>query len=210
SDCSGAPANAAPLDGSVTLTLCGTLRNASNAPLAGVPITFTASTGYLSTGTSRATTALTNAQGLATTSYRGAGEFPSTDTVIASNSSLNLVSTWVVFVTSGVPPVVSPPSTGAPTGTPTEPSTAPPSGTGTLAAPPTFDGTGRALSVFTGGSVDDLVTAASGSGATGIWVQDAGGTFQLFIVGGPDFLAADFRARFPAGWPTFTSVLLVR
>ena len=87
----------------------------------------------------------------------------------------------------------------------------PPVAAGTkFAATPIFDATGRSLAVFTGGSVNDLTTAATDARASGVWVQDSTGMFQLFIVGGPSFIGDQFRAKFTAGFSGFTSVLLTR
>ena len=94
-----------------------------------------------------------------------------------------------------------------PTSTPT--TTGPALGVGTFGAAPRFDPTGRALVVFTGGSVDQLMAAAA-AGATGAWVQDGNGVFQLLVVNGPAFLSDAFRAAFPRGIPASTAVLLTR
>ncbi|MFA7249594.1 MAG: hypothetical protein WC273_08175 [Dehalococcoidia bacterium] len=93
---------------------------------------------------------------------------------------------------------------------PTPAATPAPTERGRITGTPIFDSTGRALAVFTGGTVDQLATAASASRATGVWVQDRDGIFQLYIVGGPAFVADQFRARFPDGFPGVTSVMLVR
>lgn len=97
----------------------------------------------------------------------------------------------------------------AATPTPT-PTATPAAGRGRLAATPVFDSTGRALAVFTGGTVNELGVAATDSRASGVWVQDASGAFHLYIVGGPAFLGDDFRAKFPGGFASATSVLLVK
>ena len=99
-----------------------------------------------------------------------------------------------------LPPAATPPLA------PTPP---PAAARGRLASTPVFDSTGRALAVYTGGTVNELATAATESRATGVWVQDASGAFHLYIVGGPAFLGDDFRAKFAAGFGV-TSVLLVR
>ncbi|MSQ31442.1 MAG: hypothetical protein EXR64_05395 [Dehalococcoidia bacterium] len=83
-------------------------------------------------------------------------------------------------------------------------------GTGTFAGTPIFDSTGRALAVFMGGTVDQLATAAAERAATGIWVQDGTGAFQLYVIGGPVFLNQQFRSRFSSGFPGVTSVLLMK
>lgn len=81
---------------------------------------------------------------------------------------------------------------------------------GTFAAPPVFGASGQAAVVFVGGSVDDLEGAARASGASGVWAQDASGTFQLLVVGGPAFLRETFVARFPAGFASATALTLTR
>jgi len=82
--------------------------------------------------------------------------------------------------------------------------------TGTFAAAPRFGPSGQALVVFNGGSVDQLETAAQAGGATGVWAQDAGGTYQLLVVRGPVFVNAAFRAAFPAGLRAATALTLTR
>ena len=79
-----------------------------------------------------------------------------------------------------------------------------------FAATPVFDPSGKALAVFKGGTVDDLVGAATSAKATGIWLQDASGSYQLFIIGGPSFIGDAFRAKFTAGFSSATSVLLTK
>ncbi len=78
-----------------------------------------------------------------------------------------------------------------------------------FAANPVFDTTGKSLVVFKGGSVEELSASAKAVGATGVWVQDAKGVFQLNLIGGPAFLADQFKAAFGTGF-TVTSVLLVK
>ena len=82
--------------------------------------------------------------------------------------------------------------------------------TPTFARPPIFGPSGQALVVFLDGSQDRLEAAARAAGASGVWVQDEGGTFQLLAIGGPAFLGDQFRAKFPGGFTVSTSVLLVK
>lgn len=81
---------------------------------------------------------------------------------------------------------------------------------GGFAAPPVFGASGQAAVVFLGGSVDQLDATAASAGATGVWVQDSGGTFQLLVVGGPSFLRDGFTARFPGDFPNATAAILIR
>ena len=81
---------------------------------------------------------------------------------------------------------------------------------GAFAAPPVFGATnGQASVVFLGGTADQLITASTDARATGVWVQDADGGFQLLIVGGPSFMADAFRARFavPFGGPVAVTLI---
>ncbi len=80
--------------------LCSYVSDTTGAALASLPVTFSVSQGVVSTGTSKATTALTNASGLAATNYRGSGNNVTTDTAIASNSSINAVSTLSINLTA--------------------------------------------------------------------------------------------------------------
>ncbi|RLT42348.1 MAG: hypothetical protein DWI58_06830 [Chloroflexi bacterium] len=88
--------------------------------------------------------------------------------------------------------------------------THPPPPTGTFAGTPAFGSTGQAFTVFTGGNVDQLETAAQNLGATGVWAQDGRGAYQLLIVRGPAFANAAFRSAFPAGFTGATSLTLKR
>lgn len=117
------------------------------------------------------------------------------------------LTTQFTFTGSGTtaPPAATP----TPVATPT-PAAPPSSGAGGFVAPPRFSASGQALVIFAGGSADQLESAASGSGATGVWVQDAGGAYQLLVVGGPAFLKDQFRAAFPGGIPTNTPAALTR
>jgi len=108
----------------------------------------------------------------------------------------------LVFTLSGTGPT-------GPTG-PTTPPVTPAVGTpGVLATMPNFDSTGKALAVFNTGTVDQLTSEGVKVKATGIWVQAADGTFQVFVIGGPAFLNDQFRAKFPNAFGV-TSVLLVK
>ena len=73
-----------------------------------------------------------------------------------------------------------------------------------------FTPSGQALAVFSGGSADQIESAARTAGATGVWVQDKTGKFQLLVVGGPAFLHDPFRAAFPNGLVGNAAVTLVR
>jgi len=80
--------------------LCAYVSDTTGAPSASLPVTFSVSQGVVSTGTSKTTTALTSAAGLAATNYRGSGNNVTTDTAIASNSSINQVSTLSINLTA--------------------------------------------------------------------------------------------------------------
>jgi len=78
----------------------------------------------------------------------------------------------------------------------------------------TYSKDGFALTVYSG-SIMQLEAAAGSAGATGVWVQDVSGRFQLFPVRGPVFLQSGFQAAFPAApgmvaFPQMTAVTLVR
>ena len=105
-------------------------------------------------------------------------------------------------------PVATATATPTPTATPT--ATATPTTTGTFRTAVTFSLSGQALSVFSGGTAEQLEAAALAAGATGVWVQDSSGTFRLLVVNGPTFLRDQFRAAFPAGLPSNSAVTLVR
>ncbi|MGE3856793.1 MAG: hypothetical protein AB7G21_07535 [Dehalococcoidia bacterium] len=76
----------------------------------------------------------------------------------------------------------------------------PPVGTFTP-SPPTWSDRGLALAVYSGGTVSDLEAAAMYAGASGVWVQDAGGNFQLLVARGPVFLNDQFAGAFPPQSP---------
>lgn len=62
-----------------------------------------------------------------------------------------------------------------------------------------YGSTGLASVVFTGGTVDQLATAAAASDAAGVWTQDPTGAYQLLVAGGPAFLRDSFKVQYPAG-----------
>ena len=105
-----------------------------------------------------------------------------------------------------------PPAVSAPAPAPVQGSTASASSTSTagLLSTPTFSGTGLALAVFRGGTVDQLEAAVAARGGSGAWIQDSTGGFRLLVVGGPSFLRAAVSARFPSGILANTAVTVVR
>jgi hypothetical protein len=107
-----------------------------------------------------------------------------------------------------VPAAAGPTGATGPTA-PSLPPTASSTAKGTLASAPAFDGTGRALAVFNGGTPTQLSTEGTKVGAKGVWVQDADGMYRLLVIGGPAFLNDDFNAKFPNGLGV-ASVLLVK
>lgn len=95
--------------------------------------------------------------------------------------------------------------------TPTPPAApAPSTAKGTFAAAPVFSPTGQAQVVYNGGTVDELLKAATSGGAKTAWGQGSDGTFIALIPGAPDFVNAAFFAAFRNGFTTATSVTLVR
>ncbi|MFA7249097.1 MAG: SH3 domain-containing protein [Dehalococcoidia bacterium] len=79
-----------------------------------------------------------------------------------------------------------------------------------FATPPVFNATnGQAAAVFLGGTVDELIAAAADAKATGVWVQDSGGAFQLVIVGAPAFMLDAFRAKFASPFSVPVAVTLM-
>lgn len=75
---------------------------------------------------------------------------------------------------------------------------------------PIFSTGGQAAAVFRGGSVADLEAAARANSATGVWLQDATGSFTLLVIGGPAFLRDVFTAKFPIGFGGAVAVTLTR
>lgn len=78
---------------------------------------------------------------------------------------------------------------------------------GTFAGTPNFGTGGQAAAVFLGGSANQLEAAARGAGATGVWVQDDSGEFQLLIVDGPAFLRDAFVTHFPSDFASIAVTL---
>jgi len=99
-----------------------------------------------------------------------------------------------------------------PTPTATSPILPPPP-TGTFTpSPPAWSAGGLGLAVYSGGTVNDLEAAAMYAGASGVWVQDAAGTFRLLVARGPVFLNDQFAGAFPAqsaGAPNFWQPIAV-
>ncbi len=87
-------------DGSVANFLCAIVTDSTNAVLGNIPVTFTVSSGVVSTGTAKTVVAVTTNTGVATTNYRGGGGIAGTDTAIASNSTLNAVGTMAIDLTA--------------------------------------------------------------------------------------------------------------
>ncbi len=83
-------------------------------------------------------------------------------------------------------------------------------GLGLFAAAPSFSAGGQALVVFGGGSVAQLEVAAKAAGATGVWAQQANGTYRLLVIGGPTFVNDGFRAAFAAGFGAAAAITLTR
>jgi hypothetical protein len=244
SDCTASPMPTPQADttGVEVRTLCVLLRDQSDAAIPSISVTFLAAFGLLDGGSTREVTRQTDAQGRASVGYRGTN-LNDLDLVIALTTRLGLVLGDLVTLVAPAPPPPPPPSEdpGEPEPPAPPPSSPPPSAPsagfplapppppiapppaplpppppapaalppGELAAPPVFDDSGQALSVFTGGSVEELAEIIETAGAAGVWVQDAEGNFQLFIVGGPAFLGEQFRAAFTGGLG-ITSVLLVK
>ena len=62
--------------------------------------------------------------------------------------------------------------------------------------------------MFVGSTVDQMIEAATDAKASGVWVQDARGDFQLLIVGGPSFILDAFRTKLPGfGGPTAVTLI---
>lgn len=82
---------------------------------------------------------------------------------------------------------------------------------GVFVTNPITIGPSRSASVvFSDGTVDQLEAAARAASMSGVWAQDAAGTFRLLVVGGPAFLKEQFKAAFPDGFPGPTAVTLTR
>ena len=87
-------------DGSTSKALCARVTDSVGAPVVGLPVTFTVSTGLVSTGTGKTVVAITQSSGNAVTNYRGAGNVAGSDTAIASNTALNALGTLAVTLTA--------------------------------------------------------------------------------------------------------------
>ncbi len=95
-----ATATSVAADGSVTATVSATVTDANGLRVGNRPVVWTVSLGVLSTGTAKTVTSFTNANGVATTQYRGGGGQVATDTIIATVSSLNAVGTLAMNLTA--------------------------------------------------------------------------------------------------------------
>lgn len=130
--------------------------------------------------------------------------------VAVSDGTPEIVSDTVTvnITTSGsTGPISTPPPTV--TSTPTPPVLPPTGGTGNFAAPVVYAPSGQALVVFRGGTVAQLEAAARAANATGVWAQDASGSYQLLILGGAAFIRDAFIAKIPA-FAGDTAVTLIR
>ncbi len=132
--------------------------------------------------------------------------------VAVSDGTPEIISDTVTVnvTTSGsTGPISTPPPTV--TSTPTPPVTVlPPTGsTGNFAAPVIYASSGQTLVVFRGGTVAQLEAAARAANATGVWAQDASGSYQLLIIGGATFIRDAFIAKVPT-FTTDTAITLVR
>lgn len=82
-----------PADGSAAWVICGLVLDDSSNPASGAGVTFTVSTGIVSTGTSKTVLAVSNSTGYVTTTYRGQGNVTATDTLVATYTLKNAVAT---------------------------------------------------------------------------------------------------------------------
>lgn len=82
-----------PADGSAAWVICGLVLDDSSNPAGGAGVTFTVSTGIVSTGTSKTVLAVSNSTGYVTTTYRGQGNATATDTLVATYTLKNAVAT---------------------------------------------------------------------------------------------------------------------
>jgi len=80
--------------------ICAAAADAAGALAVGLPVTFTVSLGVVSTGTAKSTIVVMDTAGKGCTNYRGGGGVAATDTAIASNASVNLVSTLPINLTA--------------------------------------------------------------------------------------------------------------
>ena len=103
-----------------------------------------------------------------------------------------------------------PPTLPLPTGTSAPAATTSTAPSGTFGTAVIFSPSGQSLTVFGGGTADQLEAAAKAVGASGVWVQDTTGQFRLMVVSGPAFLRDQFRAAFAASLPANLAVTLLR
>ncbi len=158
---------------------------------------------------------LLHAIGLGHSDVAGALMLPS---FIACQATFNMGADDIAAVNALYPPTLPPTPTA--TGTPAPTPTVTPMPTATATAVPAtpgrfqtavfFSSNGQALTVFSGGTLEQLEAAAKAAGATGVWVQDGGGAFRLLVIDGPGFIRDQFRIAFPAGLPANLAVTLVR
>ena len=78
-----------------------------------------------------------------------------------------------------------------------------------FASTPVYNKQGVASAVYLGGSLEDLLSAASLAGADSVWVQDRRGVFRVLYVNGPTFLNQAFLSTTTFPLPA-TAVTLVR
>ena len=79
---------------------------------------------------------------------------------------------------------------------------------GTFAAPPVYSDSRVALTVFQGGTAEQLAEALRIAGANAAWVQDADGVWHVFAPGG-GVLNEGFLQTFPDGFDSGTSMTLI-
>ncbi len=129
-----------------------------------------------------------------------------TATFTAPTSTGRTLAFEVVAVTSDAHTATATVSVRTSTNAPAPPQ---PGTVGAFAAAPVF-GSGRALAVYNGGTVAQLEAVARAADASGVWVQDAAGAYQLLILDGPSFVNEGFRAKFTTGFSTAIAVTLTR
>ena len=116
----------------------------------------------------------------------------------------------VTFVNGGYSPLPGLALTvAAPVAVPTA-VTPPALAVGIFVSPPAFSANGLGAVVFTRGSTDQLLAATIAANATGAWVQDPTGRFQLLIPGAPPFILDAFKAAFPSGFTVATNITLTK
>ena len=171
-------------DGSQSVTVNATVVDANAVPVAGKPVNWSTSIGYLGTGTSKTALSTTSTAGIAQQSYRGAGNVAATDSIIASSAAPSGVNTLSMPLT-----VVS-------------------SSTGTFAYAPVYSANKLAQVVFMGGTVVQLDAALVAHNGGGAWAQNAQGVYILYIVNG-GFVNDSFKAAFPNGLPNPIALTVV-